>query len=169
MSEQAFAAQIPKTLDFEGGYVNDPSDPGGETNFGISKAAYPELDIKTLTRDQAIAIYRRDYWIAPRIAELPDAVSGKVFDAGVNMGPHTAVRLWQETVNSLRSAGTPSLVVDGRIGPATIAASAAAVAHFAGKMLTAYRSTLASHYMAIIAANPSMARYQRGWLRRAMA
>ena len=49
----------------EGGYVNDPADPGGETKFGISKRAYPQLDIKSLTLDQAKAIYRRDYWASP--------------------------------------------------------------------------------------------------------
>ncbi|WP_425526518.1 glycosyl hydrolase 108 family protein [Xanthomonas oryzae] len=49
-------------LSHEGGYVNDPRDPGGETQWGISKRAYPELNIRALTRDQAIEIYRRDYW-----------------------------------------------------------------------------------------------------------
>ena len=50
------------TLHHEGGYVNDPDDLGGETNFGIAKRFYPDVDIKNLTKDEASDIYRRDYW-----------------------------------------------------------------------------------------------------------
>ena len=164
MSEQAFTDQIPKTLAFEGGYGNDPDDPGGETNFGISKAAYPDVDIANLTEDDAIAIYHRDYWLHPHIDQLPDSIAGKVFDAGVNMGPVTAIRLWQQTLNHL--GASPALVMDGRIGPATIAASNAADQ---GVCLAGYKGSLVNHYMAIIAAHPSMAKFQRGWLRRANA
>ena len=51
------------TLDHEGGYVNDPTDPGGETNYGISKRAYPKIDIKALTKHEAVKIYYKDYWV----------------------------------------------------------------------------------------------------------
>jgi lysozyme family protein len=57
-------------LDIEGGYVNDPNDPGCETNFGISKKSYPNVDIKNLTRSQAIAIYNRDYYLKYRVGEI---------------------------------------------------------------------------------------------------
>uniref|UniRef100_UPI0039E582BF glycosyl hydrolase 108 family protein n=1 Tax=Klebsiella pneumoniae TaxID=573 RepID=UPI0039E582BF len=53
---------IGRVLGHEGGYVNDPRDPGGETQFGISKRAYPNVDIKGLTRETAISIYKRDFW-----------------------------------------------------------------------------------------------------------
>lgn len=164
MSEQAFNDQIPKTLAFEGGYVDDPDDPGGETNFGISRAAYPDVDIANLTEDDAIAIYHRDYWLHPRIDQLPDSVAGKVFDMAVNMGPGTAIRLWQQTLNDL--GANPALVMDGRIGPATITASVQA--DQAG-CLAKYKAALVEHYMDIIRSRPSMAKFQRGWLRRANA
>jgi len=56
-----FNQALKKTLVFEGGYVNDPDDPGGETNFGISKRAYPDLDIPNITDRQVRNIYWRDY------------------------------------------------------------------------------------------------------------
>ena len=58
----SFDEIIEVVLHHEGGYVNDPKDPGGETNYGISKRAYPDVDIKNLTEDGAKDIYRRDYW-----------------------------------------------------------------------------------------------------------
>jgi lysozyme family protein len=79
----------------EGGYVDHPSDPGGETNWGISKRSYPTLDIKNLTREQALEIYRRDYW--DRIPEdLPGVVRWFTFDCAVNHGVGRALE-WLKT------------------------------------------------------------------------
>lgn len=97
----------------EGGYVNNPADPGGETNWGISKRSYPTLEIKALTRDQAKSIYRRDFWDRGQMDQLPEAVAFQVFDAAVNHGIETAVRLLQRAA---------SVADDGHIGPATLAA-----------------------------------------------
>lgn len=78
-------------LTFEGGYSNDPRDPGGETKFGISKRAYPNVDIASLTVADAREIYRRDYWL-PVIAETQDSVLRLLaFDAAVNHGVARAV------------------------------------------------------------------------------
>lgn len=73
-------------LDREGGYVNDPDDPGGETNFGISKRSYPDMDIKGLTAEKAGEIYRRDFWDACNCSMLADGLDVAVFDTAVNMG-----------------------------------------------------------------------------------
>ena len=73
-------------LRFEGGYVNHPKDPGGETKYGISKRAYPHLDIKTLTKAAAGEIYRKDYWEPLRCDELAWPLNLVHFDAGVNHG-----------------------------------------------------------------------------------
>ncbi len=73
-------------LRFEGGYVNHPQDPGGETKYGISKRAYPDLDIKALTKAQAGEIYRKDYWEPLRCDELAWPLNLVHFDAGVNHG-----------------------------------------------------------------------------------
>jgi lysozyme family protein len=80
---------------WEGGYSNDPNDPGGETKFGISKAGCPDVDIKHLTRDQAIAIYYRDYWAKYKLdTRIGDpALRAKCFNMGVLMGPVTALAL----------------------------------------------------------------------------
>lgn len=163
-TEQTFQTQIIKTLAFEGGYGNDPDDPGGETNFGISKAAYPDEDIANMTQERAIEIYHADYWLAPKINELPDSIAGKVFDMGVNMGPHTAIRLMQDTLNDYGTT-TPELVEDGRIGPLTIAAANASPATF----LSDYRNTLIAHYNSLIANHAALAKFRNGWIRRANA
>jgi len=71
---------------WEGGYINDPDDPGGETHWGISKRAYPMLDIKDLTRDEARDIYRSSYWERAGCGALPWPLNLVVFDTAVNMG-----------------------------------------------------------------------------------
>lgn len=74
-------------LDREGGYTYDPDDPGGETNWGISKVAHPRVDIKNLTREGAIAIYRESYWLAMGCDFLPWPLDVVIFDTAVNQGP----------------------------------------------------------------------------------
>jgi lysozyme family protein len=98
----------------EGGYVNDPADPGGETKFGISKRAYPDVDIANLTIEQAQAIYKKDYWDAIEADKLPDEVRFSIFDAAVNSGVTRAIKWLQQTVK-VRD--------DGVIGPVTLNAA----------------------------------------------
>jgi len=112
----AFLLAVERVLMSEGGYVNDANDVGGETHWGVSKRAYPALDIRALTRDDAIAIYWRDYWTAVRGSNLPFPVAIVVFDAAVNQGVKTAIRFLQSALKVLE---------DGVIGPATIAAAEA--------------------------------------------
>lgn len=76
--DQAVAFVLAEKI--EGGYVNDPRDPGGETKFGISKRSYPREDIKALTRDRAITIYKRDYWDKPGCDKLPPKLAVALFD-----------------------------------------------------------------------------------------
>src|SRR3972149_3920166 len=107
--------EIERTLEHEGGYVNDPHDPGGETQFGISKRRYPHLDIKNLTLDVACHLYKKDYYDVLRCEQFTSGqVRWKVFDIGVNMGVRTAAKLLQMAV---------LVTADGIIGPATIAAT----------------------------------------------
>lgn len=79
----------------DGGYTNDPDDPGGETKWGISKKAHPDLDIETLTLPEALDIYWNEYWqpAGCEDMELPMAVA--VFDTAVNCGVSKAVA-WEE-------------------------------------------------------------------------
>lgn len=81
-----FAAAVARVLATEGGFVDNPSDRGGATNFGISSRAHPDVDVRNLTREQAIAIYRREYWDAIGAERLPARMQGAAFDAAVNQG-----------------------------------------------------------------------------------
>ena len=105
-----FDAAFKALIDHEGGYVNHPKDPGGETQFGITKRSYPHLNIRDLTLDDARAIYRRDFWDRLQCDALPVAARFQVFDAAVNSGPGNAAR-W------LQSAA--GVAQDGLIGPVT--------------------------------------------------
>lgn len=100
----------------EGGYTAGVGDPGGETNWGISKRSYPDLNIKSLTREQAKAIYWHDFWLRIHADELQPAVAFQAFDFAVNSGIETAVRYLQ------RALGVAD---DGHWGPVTRAAAAA--------------------------------------------
>lgn len=133
----------------EGGYVNDPHDPGGETNFGISKRRYPDEDIKNLTVERAGALYRRDYWDANRCGELPAHMALAVFDAAVNGG--APIRWLQHAVGAS---------VDGVIGPRTIAA-----ANACRDKPRAVRDMLAARLMRLVSLD-GWHRYGLGWSRR---
>ena len=111
-----FERAVALILAHEGGYANDPNDPGGETNFGISKRSYPAEDIAHLTAARAAQIYRRDYWTPLRCDELPWALAVQVFDHGVNAGLSSAAKLLQ------RSLGVDA---DGVIGSITLERAAA--------------------------------------------
>lgn len=100
-------------IDREAGYVNDPNDPGGETNYGISKRSYPHEDIRNMTLERAKWIYRRDFWKKAKCDELPWPVNFQVFDAAVNSGVRAAVKWLQKAVG---------VSADGVIGPKTLAA-----------------------------------------------
>lgn len=91
-----FARAMVFVARWEGGYVNDPNDPGGETKYGISKRSYPQLDIANLTEAEAKAIYERDYWQASGADGLPWPLSLVVFDSAVNAGVAKA-RGWLQT------------------------------------------------------------------------
>src|SRR3954469_15367877 len=93
-----FNAAVAKTLAREGGgkVTEDPSDHGGLTKYGIAQRSYPLLNIRMLTEEQARGIYKSDFWDKVRGDELTDQiVAESLFDAAVNMGVKTAVRLAQ--------------------------------------------------------------------------
>lgn len=104
-------------LKVEGGLVDDPMDSGGLTKYGISKKAFPELDIANLTKEQAKEIYKKDYWDKCLCDELPSSFDIVVFDTAVNMGAAKAAMLLQKALRQK---------VDGIIGEKTLAAAKAA-------------------------------------------
>jgi lysozyme family protein len=106
-----FSAALAFTLKHEGGLVNDPNDPGGLTNFGISQRQYPDEDIRNLSRKRVEQIYRDDYWNAINGDKLPPELAFVLFDYAVNCGVPRAVRDLQLIVNTPR---------DGIVGPKTL-------------------------------------------------
>lgn len=147
-----FELAIPIVLENEGGYVYDPSDPGGETKYGISKRSYPNVDIKNLTVEEASAIYLRDFWKFSGIVD--QSVATKLFDSFVNMG-RGAIKTAQSIVN------TPE---DGNYGPHTEAAINAVIP---SQFLLEYRQGLEQCYRHIVEYNPDEEKFLTGWLRRA--
>lgn len=157
-----FRKAIEVILEHEGGYVNDPNDPGGETNYGISKRSYPDVDIKNLTREAAMKIYYKDWWKPGRYKEIENtSVAIKMFDLAVNMGQRPAVRLLQR---ALHAAGKRHVTIDGLIGPQTIGATNEA----SGLMvLAALRAEAAHYYRRLIERNARLEKFKAGWMNRA--
>lgn len=100
-------------MKLEGNLVDDPKDLGGLTKFGISKRAFPELDIASLTQEQAKEIYKKNYWDGCRCDELPVSWDIAVFDTAVNMGNSKAIMLLQKALRQK---------VDGILGKKTLEA-----------------------------------------------
>jgi lysozyme family protein len=115
-----FDTAINRLLGNEGGYSDGKGDPGGETSFGISKRSYPKLDIKALTRAQACALYKRDFWDRANLDSQPLGIAYQLLDTAVNSGMSNALRMLQRAL---------SLADDGVIGPITLAAIKAATPH----------------------------------------
>lgn len=116
MEQFLFRRAFVSLLGNEGGYVNDPEDPGGETKFGISKKSYPSLDIKNLTVEKAQDIYYQDFWLVCGCDKMKYAITFEVFDAAVNHGQTKAIMLLQQALD---------VADDGKLGPISLAALAA--------------------------------------------
>lgn len=94
-----FRLYIERVLGNEDGYVNDPEDPGGETKWGISKRSYPNLNIKALSREQAIEIYFTDFWTKVYHVGIPNAVVYQLLDSAVHSGIHESIRFLQRALD----------------------------------------------------------------------
>jgi lysozyme family protein len=134
----------------EGGYVNNPSDPGGETKYGISKRSHPGEDIAGMTLERAKTIYQHEYWGPAGCDAVPDGIKFDLFDMAVNAGPRTAIRALQRALEETD---------DGIIGPRTLQAlstmpSARLIARFNG------------HRLDHMASLPHWPAFGRGWARR---
>ena len=166
----------------EGGYVNDPDDPGGVTNFGVTIGTMRQLgmdlnkdgrvdvaDVRALTRAQAEQIFVLHYFRKPRLAELPEAVQASVFDMYVNAGGN-AVKILQKLVSRMGFPAQP----DGVVGPKTIAAVADAAEAAPEHLADAYGIARRNYYYALADQRPASRKYARtraggkgGWITRA--
>lgn len=164
---------IAAVMNIEGGYVNDPKDPGGETNHGITVAVARQNGYKGSMKDLPIElaqqIYYQDYIVKPGftpMVEIQPAVAEKLIDAGVNTGTTRPSRWFQSSLNTLSRGGTdyPQINVDGKVGPATIGAyqslerkrGAVKACELTIKLLDAQQAT---YYTSL-----NMPTYQVGWL-----
>lgn len=111
MTASNFSAALAEVFRHEGGYINHPKDPGGETNFGISKRAYPNENIRAMTPSRAANIYRRDYWNKVRGDEMPDGIDLVAFDPSVNSGVSRGSKWLQSALG---------VTQDGKIGMVTV-------------------------------------------------
>lgn len=166
----------------EGGYVNDPDDPGGPTKYGVTIHTMKRLgidltgdgqitaaDVQRLTRDQAVEIFVSHYFHKPRIGELPEPLHATVFDMYVNSGAN-AVKILQRLFRQMRFDCT----VDGVIGPQTIRIAHEAHAAAPGHLVDAYGIARRNYYYSIADRRPASRKYARrrdggkgGWIKRA--
>ena len=166
----------------EGGFVDDPDDPGGATNFGVTIGTMRRLgidlnrdghvdsrDVRALTAAQAVDIYVQHYFVTPRIAQLPQVLHASVFDMYVNAGSN-AIKVLQRLLTQMGFACRP----DGVIGPATIAAAKAAFDQAPDHLADAYAIARRNYYYALGDARPASRKYclrrdggKGGWITRA--
>lgn len=157
-----FEAAMVDLFEEEGGYSNDPDDPGGETKWGIDKATYPNVDIKNLTKDGAKAIYWADWWRPLLDRGIPPKTLAKLFDVSVNIGKGRAYKFLQRAVFA---------TADGVLGAKT----QKAIADFPETVTLpkdqfirgCVRMQQFGYYEGLIAGNPRLKKYIGGWLARA--
>jgi lysozyme family protein len=192
-----FRAAGGRVLGIEGGHVNDPSDRGGETKYGVSlrflvsegkvdldgdgfadfdldmDGDIDGADIRALKPNDALSLFHRCFWKRLGCDDLPAPLGEAMFDQGVNGGLTAARKLLQRALNAASAcvpAHTAPLLVDGQIGPATRALCdlvLAAPGCGMSLLIQEYREAAADRYRAIVAADPSQQRFLKGWLRRA--
>ncbi|MEJ6401695.1 holin-associated N-acetylmuramidase [Yoonia sp. 2307UL14-13] len=166
----------------EGGYVNDPDDPGGATKYGVTihtmrrlgldltaDGRIDEADVKVLTKARAISIFIEHYFRRPKIDQLPEVLHATVFDMYVNAGAN-AVKILQRLLGDMRI----SVTVDGVIGPQTIAATKKALEAAPKHFVDAYGIARRSYYYDLADRRVNSRKYARrrdggkgGWIARA--
>ena len=156
-------------LNAEGGFVNDPDDPGGPTNYGVTLKTLNKLgldlnqdkrvdiaDLKQLSSTQAVQIFVQDYFYKPQIDQLPHMRHAPVFDMYVNAGSH-AVKVLQRTLILFDM----EITVDGLIGPITIVATQMAARRAPDHLVDAYGIERVNYYLSLADARPNLRKFAR--------
>lgn len=183
-----FIKAYEKTMGHEGGYVFDPDDAGGETYKGIARqynsgwkgwdiidyhkndSDFPQcLDEIVGLQNEVHEFYKFKYWAVNKLTDFSSqAVAEEMFDTGVNMGTGRAAKFLQESLNYLNRNGSlfADLVVDGKIGPASLNALNLVLPQDENVLLTMLNVCQGRHYMEYMTKSPSQKKYARGWFRR---
>ena len=168
---------IDEVIAREGGYSNHPADKGGPTRWGVTEAVARAHgyrgDMRGYPRDEAVAVYRRIYWLRPgfdRIAEQAPKLAAELFDTGINMGPPVAAGFLQRALNALNRGASDyaDIPVDRRIGEATLAALRGFLARrgTAGELvlLKAVEALQGERYLRLAEQRPANEAFLYGWL-----
>lgn len=158
-----FQDALKLVLKFEGGAVDDPQDPGGRTNQGVTQKTYDDYrgrlgqikkDVFLIEPSEVEAIYREGYWTKARCDELPQPVAVALFDYAVNSGVAQATKSLQRVLG---------VAEDGILGPRTLAKVRAQEAKMLARSLIRERSAFLDR---LIAQKPVLVKFQRGWKKR---
>lgn len=163
MTTQAFRDGLRFVLRWEGGFVDDPADPGGRTNRGVTQKTYdgwrarqglPRRDVLHIEGQEVEAIYEADYWRTAGCDRLPESLGLIAFDTAVNMGVRRSIRILQTSLGC---------AADGRFGPITAAASAGCDP---GPTALTYCRVREEIYRSLARRNPTLGKFLKGWLNR---
>jgi lysozyme family protein len=168
---------IDELIDREGHYTDHPADRGGPTHYGITQAVARANgwngSMRHLPRAVAAAIYRKLYWAAPgfdQVGRSAPAIAAELFDTGVNMGPKVAATFLQRALNALNRGARDyaDIAVDGRVGPATLAALRGFLKERgpAGEavLLKALEALQGERYLRLAESRPANEAFLYGWL-----
>ena len=162
---------IEAILGREGGFVNDPADRGGPTNFGVTRSTLAKWrgqavsadDVRAMPKDEAREIYRKNYFLLPKLNRLPLIIQPLLFDMSINHGPGGGIRLLQETLNAQNFPCS----VDGGIGDQTVNCAGQAVAAQGTALINKIVDQRVAFYHQIVANDATQQRFINGWLKRA--
>jgi lysozyme family protein len=169
-----FLSDMQFVLKWEGGLTDDPDDPGGRTNKGITQREYdnyrkqtglPIQDVAQISDDEVYEIYYNNFWKATKCDGLPSPLRLVVFDTAVNMGVGTSIKLLQQALNEFLVQGK-KLLVDGIIGPKTLEAAQTMNSKAVAKKMLELRLY---RYCDIVKSSPKLVKFLKGWVRRVIS
>lgn len=173
----SFTAYFPTLLKHEGGYVNDPVDPGGATNKGVTIGKFKECaqkylgieptieNLKALTNEQAAKIYKPEYWDTALCDQIElQQLAEIVCDHQVNAGVKRGSELLQNILNQL--GADPAVKVDGDVGPGTMAALKKADQK---EVYRRFKQGRIEYYQKLVVRRPELGKFLNGWLKRVNA
>jgi lysozyme family protein len=161
-----FNTSLFRVLKHEGGYNNDPTDPGGETKYGISKRSYPHLNIKKISLDQASSIYFVDFWKKSKIEDIDcPELQHKLLDILIQFGVEGGIKLWKKALIQVTTdESKPSINIDKMdVKDLIDVTNGEDPLH----VILELRMAMMNHYLLLVKKNPSLIKFLHGWLTRA--